>query len=101
MANKTTFTVSRTEIRHMLSSFKVSEKNIQTLLNSMEKMHRHINVISVISLVESYGLNKDQITQLLRRIGIDDTTIAEAIEMLDEHKIVSEGGRLYYATLDI
>jgi hypothetical protein len=85
----------------MLSSFKVSEKNIQTLLNSMEKMHRHINVISVISLVESYGLNKDQITQLLRRIGIDDTTIAEAIEMLDEHKIVSEGGRLYYATLDI
>jgi uncharacterized protein Smg (DUF494 family) len=100
MVNKTTFTISRIEIRHMLLSFGVSEKNIQTALSSMEKTHRHINIIAFISLLEGYGLDKDQITQLLRRIGLDDTRINEAVEMVDEHKIVSEAGKLFYATLD-
>lgn len=100
MANKTTFTISRVEIRHMMLSFKVSEKNIQSALSLMEKSHRHINIISFISMLEGYGLDKDQITQLLRRIGLDDIKIGEAMEMVDEHKITSEAGRLFYATLD-
>ena len=100
MANKTTFIVSRVELRHMLLAFRVSEKNIQSALSLMEKSHRHVNIISFISMLGGYGLGKEQITQLLRRMGLDDIKIGEAIEMADEHKILSEAGKLFYATLD-
>ena len=36
----------------------------------------------------------EQLREFLRRVGIEDVTIERIIEMVDEHKIMAESGRI-------
>ncbi len=101
MADKNTFTISRIELRRILVAFGVSEKNITALLASMEKSHRHINVIALASMLEKSGLGRDKIKNVFRRMGMDDLTINQSMEMIDEQKSIAETGRVYNATIDL
>jgi hypothetical protein len=97
MVNSGTFMITRVELRHLLSSFKISERNIEYILATIEKTHRHINVITLTSMLEGVGIGTDGIKEVLRRVGMDDITISMVIEMVDEHKIVAESGRIFEA----
>ncbi|MCL5122681.1 MAG: hypothetical protein M1279_01790 [Candidatus Marsarchaeota archaeon] len=97
MASANTFTISRIEIRRVLLALKVSEKSIEGLIAAMEKSHRHINVVSFVSLLEKAGLERDDIVNVLRRLGMDDVMINGVMGMVDEKRITSEIGRVYEA----
>ncbi|MCL4381807.1 hypothetical protein M1614_02410 [Candidatus Marsarchaeota archaeon] len=101
MAEQNTFTISRIELRRILTSYKVPEKNITSLIVSMEKAHRHINIIMFASLLEKAGMKHDKISNIFRRIGMDDVSINKAMNIIDEEKISSEAGRIYNVTLDM
>ena len=101
MADKNTLTVGRIELRRILVAFGVSEKGITTLLASMEKSHRHINVIAFASMLEKSGLNRDRIKNVFRRIGMGDLAINQSMEMIDEQKSSAETGRVFNATIDL
>lgn len=94
-----TYTISRIEVRRILLALKASEKSIEGIISSMEKSHRHINVISFISLLEKAGLERDDIVNVLRRLGMDDVMISNVMGMVDEKRITSEIGRVYDADL--
>ena len=89
------YTISRIELRHLLASFKVSERNIEYLIEGIERAHRHINVITLASVLESFGVSVEQVREFLRRVGVQDVAVDRIIEMVDEHKIMAESGRIY------
>ncbi len=100
MAEAKTYTISRQELRHVLVAFGLDEKELASLFSSMEKAHRHVNMISFISMLEKTGLDRDRIANVLRRLGLDDLTISDAMSGVDEQRIIARIGRVYDATID-
>lgn len=100
MADAKTYTISRQELRHVLVAFGLDEKELASLLSGMEKAHRHVNIISFISMLEKTGLGRESITNVLRRLGLDDLTISDAMSSVDEQRIIARTGRVYDATID-
>lgn len=89
-----TFTVSRQSMEHMLSFLGLSEATIQNILSQINKQHRHINAVSFADLLEKNGLKANQVKNLFRRIGMDDITITNVFNALDEERINKEYGKL-------
>ena len=100
MANISTFALTRTDIRHILLSFSMSDKTIEGLLGNMEKAHRHLNIVTFIAMLDRAGLDRDKISEVLRRFGVDDIVITRSMEMVDENRIMSETGRIYDVTIE-
>lgn len=100
MTRQDTFTISRLELRQILIALGMSEKSIETLISSMDKMHRHTNIIVFASMLEKMGVSREKMSNIFRRMGMDDVTIAHAFTMVDENKISAETGRLYEASID-
>ena len=100
MANPSTFTINRIELRRILTAYGVTEKSISALFSSMEKAHRHINVIQFTAMLEKAGLSRDKITNVFRRLNMNDIMISEILNMADESRITAETGRLYSASID-
>jgi hypothetical protein len=96
-----TFTISRPELRRILTNFGVTEKSMAALFASMEKAHRHINIIAFVSMLEKAGLDRDETSNVFRRLNMDDITIKRAFDLVDEERINSETGRLYDVTVDV
>lgn len=88
------FTVSRIDLKQMLTNLGISEGTAEGLLNNLNKTHRHVNAVAFVGMLEKLGLKQYDINNILRRIGIDDTTIAEIFNVLDEEKIQSTFGRV-------
>jgi hypothetical protein len=66
----------------------------------MEKSHRHINALALAAAMEKGGIDRDKSANILRRLGMDDLTINDVFETLDEERVSAETGRIYEATLD-
>ncbi len=95
-----TFVISRQELRRILTAFGVNEKKIEMLFSGLERAHRHVNVIAFSGLLEKAGLDRESISNVLRRLGIDDLTIRSILTTVDEQKIMAETGRLFNAIID-
>ncbi|MGC8495980.1 MAG: hypothetical protein ACP5MX_02120 [Candidatus Micrarchaeia archaeon] len=95
MDNSGSVTILRNELRRILIAMHVDDKNIEALFSSMEKGHRHVNVIAFVSSLEKINLSRDQIANVLRRIGISDVAISNIFEMVDVQKISAEIGKVY------
>jgi hypothetical protein len=100
MAESDTFTIGRNELRKALVSLGMEEKSILMLFNILNKAHRHINAIGLVTALERMGLSREKATRVLRRIGMDDVVIANVFRMVDESKIDAEIGKVYNATID-
>ena len=92
--------MTRGELRHVLVAFGMNEKSIQSIFATMDKSHKHINIITFASLLEKAGMNRNLMGDVLRRMGMDDITIANVFNMVDEQKISAETGRLYNAEIE-
>ena len=89
-----TFAINKIELEKILSSFKVSEKNIESILVQLDRMHRHVNVIMFTGMLQNVGLKHNDIINMLRRAGIDDVTISNIFDVLEEEKIKNTFGKL-------
>ncbi len=101
MAGSSTFTISRIELRRVLAAYGMTERKMDEMLSSMEKSHRHVNIVQFIGLMERAGLNRDRIINVFRRMNMDDILIEEVLDMADKSRISAETGRLYEATVDM
>ena len=64
-----------------LNHTKVSE-----IVHLFEKKGAHMNVINFVIMLERYGVERTQITELLKDVGIDDTTIINIFTEVDMKK---------------
>jgi uncharacterized protein Smg (DUF494 family) len=101
VAKQDTFIISRAELRQVLISLGVTEKDINNLISTMDKAHRHTNIIIFASFLEKMGVDRDKMSNILRRMGMDDVTINNAFRMVDESKISAETGRIYEVSIDL
>lgn len=95
-----TFTLNKIELRRILSSFKVSDKNIDFLLTQLDKMHRHANVIIFAEMLQKAGLKQSDAINVLRRAGIDDVTISNVMDAIEEDRIKNTFGRIIELSVD-
>lgn len=100
MPNPSTLTISRIELKKILAAYGVTERSIDEMFGSMERMHRHINVIQFIELLEKAGLDRNRIVNVFRRMSMNDVLIGEVLSMADESRINTETGRLCKATVE-
>jgi hypothetical protein len=100
MVKSETFTITRPEFRRVLTAFGVGEKDIDGILQSLEKSHRHMNVLSFVVLLEKSGLDREKQANVFRRLGMDDLTIQSVINSADEQKIIAETGRLFDVSIE-
>ena len=100
MSSSNTLTISRIELKRILTAYGINDKRINELISSMEREHRHINVIQFVVLLEKAGLQRDKVVGVFRRMNMNDVEIEEALNMADESKISAEVGRLYNAAID-
>ncbi len=89
-----TFAINKIELERILSSFKVSEKNVESILAQLDRMHKHVNVIMFTGMLQNVGLKRNDIVNMLRRAGIDDVTISNIFDVLEEEKIKNTFGKL-------
>ncbi len=98
MAN--TYIVDRIRLEKILSAFKVSTKNIDEMLNQINKTHRHINALALVSMLHRYGVKPADAASILRRIGVDDVTITEIFNRVDEQNISETYGKVVELSVD-
>ncbi len=89
-----TFAVNRIELRKMLSLLGVSDKNINSMENTLNRSHKHINAIAFAGMLQRMGLKLDDVKTVFRKIGIDDVTITDILNMFDEDKINETFGKV-------
>lgn len=89
-----TYTISKIELKRLLATFKVSEKNTEEVLAQIDKSYKHINAVSLAEQLQKFGLRQNDVANILRRIGIDDITISSLFDVIEEQKIKSTFGRL-------
>jgi hypothetical protein len=94
------YSVSRIDLKKMLTALGIGEGAAEELVNKLNKMHRHVNVVFFVDMLEKLGLRQYDINNILRRIGVDDTTVAEVFNVLDEERIKSSFGRLVKLEVD-
>jgi ribosomal protein L12E/L44/L45/RPP1/RPP2 len=89
-----TFTIDRLKLKKLLAAYKVSDKNIDEILNTLNKTHRHMNAVAFVSLLERKGLKRDDAINILRRIGVDDVNITSVLNVIDEQRIKDAYGKI-------
>lgn len=89
-----TYPVSKIEFKRLLSTFKVSDKNIDILLAQIDKSYKHANAVVLAESLQKFGLKQTEIASIFRRIGIDDITISNVFDIIEAEKIKSTFGRL-------
>ncbi len=95
-----TFSVNRIALKRMLTSLGVSDGAAEKVLGTLNKMHRHVNVVLFVDMLEKLGLKQYDINNILRRIGIDDAAIAEVFNVLEEERIQSTFGKIVKLEVD-
>ncbi len=100
MANPSTFTITRMELRKILATYGVPESKIDSIFSSMEKSHRHVSIVQFIGLLERAGLSRDRVMNVFRRMNMNDILIEEVLNMADQSRINAETGRLYSASVE-
>lgn len=99
MADKGSFAINRLTMRRMFLGMGISERNISTIISTMEKSHRHINAITLASMLEKMGADRDRIRNVFRRLGMSDVNIHRIMEQIDEQRIINEVGRVFNVEL--
>ncbi len=95
-----TFAINKIELKRILSSFKVSDKNSESILNQLDRMHKHVNVVMFTGMLQNVGLKHNDIMNILRRAGIDDVTISNIFDMLEEERIRNTFGKMIELTVE-
>ena len=94
------FSMNKIELKRILSSFKISDKNIEGIIAQLDRMHKHVNVLTFTEMLQGAGLKRDDVINVLRRAGIDDITISNVFDVLEEERIRNTFGKLIELSVD-
>ena len=89
-----TYTINRLDLKKLLLVRGISEGSIEEIIAQFNKAHRHESAVAFVDTLQKLGLDSTEISNVLRRIGVDDVSIASVFDSLDEEKIKNSYGRL-------
>ena len=88
------FAINKIELKRILTAFKVSDRNVDSIIAQLDKMHRHVNAITFTEMLQRVGMSQQDIVNVFRRTGIDDITISNIFDVLEEERIRNTFGKL-------
>ncbi len=88
------FVVSKIDLKKMITSLGVGEGPADAMLARLDKMHKHVDAAAFVGLLEKLGVSGKDITNILRRIGVDDARITQVFNLLDEERIEETYGKV-------
>ncbi len=91
MANSITFL--KEEFRKKVRRLGMNEERIEEICRTFEKYNKHIDAISLVILLERFGIDRKNITDFLKDIAIDDSTIINIFGKVDVKKTELSGAR--------
>ena len=81
------------EFRRKLRNYGLQEEKIEEVCRTFERFNRHIDVISLVIMLERFGLERRTITEFLKDVDIDDITIINIFGKVDLKKTELSGSR--------
>lgn len=95
-----TYVINKLTLKKTLTSLGVSDNTANGFLAALNKMNRHVNAVTFVGLLEKLGLKQQDISNILRRVGVDDVTITEIFSAFDEQKIQNMLGKVVELKVD-
>ncbi len=95
----TTVPIGKADLRKKLVDFGLSMAKIVELESLFDKHDHHLNVVSFVMLLERWGIDRLQISNLLKDLGIDDSTVINIFTVVDMKKAGVHGREVSQLTL--
>jgi hypothetical protein len=96
-----TYMINKIELKRILHSFGVNITSVEKMLGELDKMHKNVNAIEFAKMLFGVGLKQLQVETILRRIGVDDLSISDIFDRIDEDKIHQSFGRVVELGVDL
>lgn len=81
-----TIPFEKIELRKKLKQFGLSETHVEEMFNLFDRRSRHMDAITFVISLEKFGINRSQIADFLKDIGIDDITLTNLLSRADYKK---------------
>ncbi len=91
---KNSFVIGKNNLKKMITSLGINEGSTEAMLSKLDKMHRHVDAVAFVGMLEKLGVKEVDITNILRRIGVDDASINGVFNTLDKEKIQETYGKV-------
>ena len=82
----TSVPIPKHDMERKLINMGLNHTKVSEIVHLFEKKGAHMNVINFVIMLERYGVERTQITELLKDVGIDDTTIINIFTEVDMKK---------------
>ena len=86
-----TFTLERDALRKKLRLYGMSDERVEEISKEFEKNNRHMDIVDFVILLERKGIERDDITEMLKDIGVEDSLIISILSEADFRKMGSKG----------
>ncbi len=82
-----TISIEKESLRRRLRMYGLSETHIENISKLFDQKDKHMDIVSFVILLERYGLARRNITNLLKDLGLDDSTIINIYTKADYKKM--------------
>lgn len=79
-----TVSIGKDKLRHRLLSYGLNETKIDEICRMFEKNDKHLNVVQFVLKLQNYGVIRDNLSDLLKDMSVDDSTIINIFNAVDE-----------------
>ncbi|MEM3400336.1 MAG: ATP-binding protein [Candidatus Micrarchaeia archaeon] len=78
-----TYAFEKTELKRKLRAYGLDDEHVEKIAHLFEIHNRHLDVVKFVVELERYGLVRQNVTALLKEIGIEDATIINILAKAD------------------
>ncbi len=96
----TTVAIQKPKLERHLLDLGLSHSKVNEIVDMFEKKSGHMNVIQFVLTLERAGISRMQISELLKEIGLDDTTIINIFTAADMERDKAKGRELSQLVLE-
>ncbi len=75
--------IKKNEFRARLRRFGLSDEHVEAITNAFEKAYRRMNVVDLVLQLERYGVDRRQIVDFLKEMGVNDATVIDIFTKAD------------------
>lgn len=87
----------RKALRRLLN---LSDDRINEIVTSFDKNHKHMNAVNFIIMLNRFGIPKESIGNFLKMFGVDEVTLINLFDEVDNLKNAKIGGKVYEIELE-
>lgn len=80
------YSFDKSELRKKLKLFGLSDAPMEEIMTLFDKKNRHMDVIAFVLNLEKFGVTRAQVSNFLKDLGIEETTLMSVFSRADFKK---------------